>query len=39
MNLIGRATRKRYYEEPCLSRCPAVVVVDLASYRFAADET
>jgi alanyl-tRNA synthetase len=26
MNLIGRATRKRYYEDPYLVRCPAVVV-------------
>jgi alanyl-tRNA synthetase len=26
MNLIGRATRKHYYEDPYLSCCPAVVV-------------
>lgn len=26
MNLIGRTTRKRYYEDPYLARCEAVVV-------------
>ncbi|MBS0553454.1 MAG: alanyl-tRNA editing protein [Proteobacteria bacterium] len=32
MNMIGRTTRKRYYEDPYLTRCPAHVVRSGGDY-------